>query len=67
LLLIGAKHGANAALLVSRMLGLKNPEDFTPEAQDPMSPAGRRSALPIRKARSGANFRYANCWPITIL
>ena len=34
LLLIGAKHGANAALLVSRMLGLKSPEDFTPEAQD---------------------------------
>jgi len=32
LLLIGAKHGSNAALLVSRMLGLKNPEDFAPEA-----------------------------------
>ena len=30
LLLIGAKHGSNAALLVSRMLGLKNPDDFTP-------------------------------------
>jgi twitching motility protein PilI len=38
LLLIGAKHGSNAALLVSRMLGLKNPEDFVPElaaADDP--------------------------------
>jgi twitching motility protein PilI len=66
LLLIGAKHGANAALLVSRMLGLKNPEDFTRKHRIVMSPAGRRSALPIRKARSGANFRYANCWPITI-
>jgi twitching motility protein PilI len=32
LLLIGAKHGSNAALLVNRMLGLKNPEDFAPEA-----------------------------------
>ena len=32
LLLIGAKHGSNAALLVSRMLGLKNPDDFVPEA-----------------------------------
>lgn len=32
LLLIGAKHGSNAALLVSRMLGLKNPDDFTAEA-----------------------------------
>lgn len=30
LLLVGVKHGSNAALLVSRMLGLKNPEDFTP-------------------------------------
>lgn len=29
LLLVGVKHGSNAALLVSRMLGLKNPEDFT--------------------------------------
>lgn len=29
LLLVGTRYGANAALLVSRMLGLKNPEDFT--------------------------------------
>lgn len=34
LLLVGARHGANAALLVSRMLGLKNPEDFTLVAPD---------------------------------
>ncbi len=34
LLLVGAKHGVNAALLVSRMLGLKNPDDFTAEAAD---------------------------------
>ncbi|MCL2524352.1 MAG: chemotaxis protein CheW [Betaproteobacteria bacterium] len=32
LLLVGAKHGSNAALLVSRMLGLKNPDDFAAEA-----------------------------------
>lgn len=38
LLLIGVKHGSNAALLVSRMLGLKNPEDFTPEAPDAQAP-----------------------------
>lgn len=31
LLLIGTRHGSNAALLVSRMLGLKNPDDFVPE------------------------------------
>ena len=51
LLLIGAKHGANAALLVSRMLGLKNPEDFTPEAQDSNEPswAAQRFADPQGK------------------
>lgn len=39
LLLIGAKHGVNAALLVSRMLGLKNPDDFTAEPADAAMPA----------------------------
>ncbi len=29
LLLVGAKHGNNVALLVSRLLGLKNPADFS--------------------------------------
>lgn len=38
LLLVGVKHGSNAALLVSRMLGLKNPEDFTAEMPDPVAP-----------------------------
>lgn len=38
LLLVGVKHGSNAALLVSRMLGLKNPDDFTPEAPDADAP-----------------------------
>lgn len=39
LLLVGVKHGSNAALLVSRMLGLKNPEDFTPA----LAPAGKNA------------------------
>ncbi len=30
LLLIGTRHGSNAALLVNRLLGLKNPEQFSP-------------------------------------
>ncbi len=38
LLLIGSRYGTNAALLVSRMLGLKRPEDFTPEAPDGTMP-----------------------------
>ena len=39
LLLIGVKHGSNAALLVSRMLGLKNPEDFSPVSPGKDAPA----------------------------
>ena len=38
LLLIGSRYGTNAALLVSRMLGLKRPEDFTPETPDGVMP-----------------------------
>lgn len=39
LLLVGSKHGSNAALLVTRMLGLKNPEGFTREPTDPGAPS----------------------------
>lgn len=35
LLLIGTRHGSNAALLVTRMLGLRNIEDLTPAPADP--------------------------------
>jgi twitching motility protein PilI len=45
LLLVGAKHGSNAALLVSRMLGLKKPEDFTPEPQDVDAPVWARQCF----------------------
>jgi len=34
LLLIGTRHGNNAALLVTRMLGLRNMDDLTPVAPD---------------------------------
>lgn len=39
LLLVGGKYGANAALLVNGMLGLKNPDDFTASPADPAAPA----------------------------
>lgn len=39
LLLIGTRHGSNAALLVSRLLGLKNAADFAAEAPEPDVPA----------------------------
>ena len=35
LLLVGSRYGVNAALLLSRMLGLRNPEDFTPQPLEP--------------------------------
>lgn len=39
LLLIGTRHGNNAALLVTRMLGLRNLDDLTPASPDPNAPA----------------------------
>jgi len=35
LLLIGTRHGSNAALLVTRMLGLRNIDDLTPAPVEP--------------------------------
>jgi len=35
LLLIGTRYGSNVALLVTRMLGLRNAEDLIPAASDP--------------------------------
>jgi twitching motility protein PilI len=35
LLLIGTRHGNNAALLVSKVLGLRNIDDLTPAPDDP--------------------------------
>lgn len=34
LLLVGVRHGSNAALLVARLLGLRNPGDFQPAPPD---------------------------------
>lgn len=39
LLLIGTKYGSNAALLVARMLGLKNIEDYSVETSAADAPA----------------------------
>ncbi|HMV01430.1 MAG TPA: chemotaxis protein CheW [Rhodocyclaceae bacterium] len=39
LVLVGIKHGSNAAILVGRMLGLKNIDDFTPTDPEPGVPA----------------------------
>jgi len=39
LLLIGTRHGSNAALLVTRMIGLRNVEALNPEPQNGAAPA----------------------------
>lgn len=44
LLLIGTRHGSNAALLVSRMLGLRSVDALTAEPGDPASPAWARES-----------------------
>lgn len=39
LLLIGPRHGSNAALLVTRTIGLRNVETLNAEAPDPQAPS----------------------------
>lgn len=39
LVLVGSRHGANAALLVGRILGLRRPADFSAPEIDPERPA----------------------------
>jgi twitching motility protein PilI len=51
LLLIGTRHGNNAALLVTRMLGLRNLETLTPAAADPNAPAWAREAYTDNEGR----------------
>ncbi len=51
LLLIGARHGNNAALLVTRMLGLRNIEDMTPAPADGDAPAWGQQAYTDKEGR----------------
>lgn len=51
LLLIGTRHGNNAALLVTRMLGLRNLEALTPVTTDPNAPAWAREAFTDNEGR----------------
>lgn len=44
LLLIGTRHSSNAALLVTRMLGLRNKESLTPVSVEPDAPAWANEA-----------------------
>ena len=51
LLLIGARHGNNAALLVTRMLGLRNVDDLTRTSADPNAPHWANEAYVDRNGR----------------
>lgn len=51
-LLIGTRHGNNAALLVNRTLGLRNIEDMTPKTDEHDGPAWCRHAYTDRDGRS---------------
>ncbi len=51
LLLIGARHGNNAALLVTRMLGLRNIEDMTPVPSDTDAPTWGQQAYTDKEGR----------------
>jgi twitching motility protein PilI len=51
LLLIGARYGNNASLLVTRMLGLRNIDDLRPVAEDPASPSWGSEAYMDKEGR----------------
>ncbi len=51
LLLIGTRHGDNAALLMPRVLGLRNMDDMTPVATDPNAPSWATEAYADNEGR----------------
>ncbi|MEF8732143.1 MAG: chemotaxis protein CheW [Candidatus Accumulibacter phosphatis] len=51
LLLIGTRHGSNAALLVTRMIGLRNVEALHLEASDPAAPVWAQESYSDNEGR----------------
>lgn len=51
LLLVGTRHGSNAALLVTRMIGLRNVEALHPETADPEAPVWSRECFADNEGR----------------
>jgi len=51
LLLIGTRHGSNAALLVTRMIGLRNVEALHPEAADAAAPTWAQESYSDNEGR----------------
>jgi len=67
LLLIGTRYGTNAALLVTRMVGLRYVDALTPQAPDGRAPAWAREAYtdnkltPTTKVVTGRRSKCASC------
>ena len=57
LLLVGTRHGSNAALLVTRMVGLRNVEALTAEAPDPQAPTSAQQAYSDSEGRRWRKLR----------
>jgi Chemotaxis signal transduction protein len=55
LLLIGTRYGSNAALLITRILGLRNADDLTPIAIDQTAPNWVRGAYSDKEGK---------CWKV---
>jgi twitching motility protein PilI len=62
LLLIGTRHGSNAALLVTRMIGLRNVEALTPKRLRQAHRPGHPKPIRTTKGAAGTNSRCENCW-----
>ncbi|MDR0378441.1 MAG: chemotaxis protein CheW [Candidatus Accumulibacter sp.] len=61
LLLIGTRHGNNVALLVARILGLRNIDDLTPAESDPQAPPWASDAY---MDREGQRWRMLDVRPL---
>lgn len=57
LLLIGTRHGSNAALLVTRMIGLRNVNALTLENPDPNAPAWANETFSDNEGRRWKKLR----------
>ncbi|MCM8594430.1 chemotaxis protein CheW [Accumulibacter sp.] len=57
LVLMGTRHGSNAALLVNRMIGLRSIEALTVEAVDPGSPAWAPEVFTDNEGRRWSRLR----------
>ena len=66
LLLIGTRYGSNAALLVTRLLGLRNIDDLTPAPADPATCRGLEAFIPTTQDDAGKCSTFAVCSTMSV-